>query len=77
VWIIKVVQDFDRKLTDLVQQRKNNQISSKEFYFSLLSLVNLLATNSEKNDLSEVELKRKTSLLLLFLKNQFKNLQNR
>jgi len=48
VWIIKVVQDFDRKLTDLVQKRKNNQISSKEFYFSLLSLVNLLATNSKK-----------------------------
>jgi hypothetical protein len=70
-------QELAEHLKQLEAKRKAKEISAKEFYTSLLSLLQELVQNLEGENIDEVEIRKQIPLLLTFIKAQIKNLASR
>jgi hypothetical protein len=70
-------QELAEHLKQLEAKRKAKEISAKEFYTSLLSLLQELVQNLEGENIDEIEIRKQIPLLLTFIKAQIKNLASR
>ncbi len=70
-------QELAEHLKQLEAKRKAKEISAKEFYTSLLDLLQELVQNLEGENIDEVEIRKQIPLLLTFIKAQIKNLASR
>ena len=68
---------LDNILKELQQKRKNGEISTREFYKSLLELLGQLKDVLVEEDISEAQIKKQIPLLLVFLQSQIKELGGR
>jgi hypothetical protein len=70
-------KDLAETLKNLEQKRKNREIDAKEFYVSLLNLLQGLIDTLNDETISEASIRKQIPLLLTFLKAQIKNLGER
>jgi len=70
-------QMLDQKLKELEEKRKNGELSSKDFYIALLSLVAELVNELKAENINEAQIRQQIPLILTFLKSQIKKMADR
>jgi len=70
-------QMLDQKLKELEEKRKNGELSSKDFYIGLLSLVAELVNELKAENINEAQIRQQIPLILTFLKSQIKKMADR
>jgi hypothetical protein len=74
---MKDSQKLAEHLRELEEKRKRREISAKEFYRGLLTILGELKDALLDEDISDEEVKKQIPLLLTFLKSQITKLGER
>ncbi len=69
--------DMIEELRSLKQKRRNNEITLKEYYHSLLNMLHKLTDTLLKEDISENDIKKQIPLMLTFMEDQLEKLGER
>ncbi len=72
-----VSTDLNRQLKELVEARKKGEISLKEYYKGLTSLLIELANSLNDEEISEENIKKQIPLLKVFIMEQIEKMHQR
>ena len=68
---------LDKQLKELVESRKKGEISLKEYYKGLISILIDLANSLNEEDISEENIKKQIPLLKVFIMEQIEKMSQR
>ncbi|MEO2153879.1 MAG: hypothetical protein ABGX24_05610 [Aquificota bacterium] len=66
-----------QQVKDLETKRKNGEIDTRQFYIGLLDILANLKDALANENISEADVKKQIPLLLVFIKSQITDMENR
>ena len=70
-------QELQQSFNEIKKQRKNGDLTEREYYKELLKLTKRLLNSLENEDISDKDIKQQIPLMVLFIGDQIDKYKNR